>query len=653
MSLELKRESEALRQAFYELETPRDVARILEVTYDRLIYHLHKTDPQTRYKTFHIPKRSGGNREISAPATSLKIIQRKLNQVLQAAYPPRAQVHGFVYGKSILTNATQHIKKRLILKIDIQNFFPTINFGRVRGMFMAYPYSRNEGVATVLAQICCFNNSLPQGAPTSPIVSNMVCAKMDSELLGLARSCRSTYTRYADDLTFSTFQRRFPPALAKFNAANNEISIGGDLLQIIESNCFQVNPKKVRLLPAHRRQIVTGLITSKFPNVSRQYVNRIRAMLYAWGKYQLSGAEQHFHEKHDRKYRCVITRIPSFSKVVEGKIEFLGHVRGRNNPTYLKFRHQLETLAPHLGREDSNVYWFPKLPLNPYQLTLDFEEALGINLLPETDSDEIDGHLKIHTKTVSVEICSRHPRSDRKSSSQRILTRQEEEILRRTYETHVPKELTFQGEMGQIVTRYAPSVGRIVVTNALGVQKFATGFIVSKQNLMLTAAHVVDPEQLEIQFVEFEKVQVKCKILWLDMSLDVALLELEQQVNAWPLRIKRPLRMPQDRGMHCVTIGFPDEPGYVPRSVPVELYITDVTGNYILKQEILTLSRSLGSGTSGSPIINKARSLVGMVIGFGAEQSADDVDGNHKQKQKWSAAAVSCNDLAPILQRFE
>lgn len=299
------------------------------------------------------------------------------------------------------------------------------------------------------------------------------------------------------------------------------------------------------------------------------------------------------------------------------------------------------------------MYWFPKLPLNPYQLTLDFEEALGINLLPETDSDEIDGHLKIHTKTVSVEICSRHPRSDRKSSSQRILTRQEEEILRRTYETHVPKELTFQGEMGQIVTRYAPSVGRIVVTNALGVQKFATGFIVSKQNLMLTAAHVVDPEQLEIQFVEFEKVQVKCKILWLDMSLDVALLELEQQVNAWPLRIKRPLRMPQDRGMHCVTIGFPDEPGYVPRSVPVELYITDVTGNYILKQEILTLSRSLGSGTSGSPIINKARSLVGMVIGFGAEQSADDVDGNHKQKQKWSAAAVSCNDLAPILQRFE
>lgn len=112
--------------------------------------------------------------------------------------------------------------------------------------------------------------------------------------------------------------------------------------------------------------------------------------------------------------------------------------------------------------------------------------------------------------------------------------------------------------------------------------------------------------------------------------------------------------MPQDRGMHCVTIGFPDEPGYALRSVPVELSITDITGNYILKQEVLTLSRSLGSGPSGSPILSKNRSLVGMVIGFPSEQEEEEEGEKKKnrEKQKWTAAAVNCNDLEPIIRNY-
>ena len=105
--------------------------------------------------------------------------------------------------------------------------------------------------------------------------------------------------------------------------------------------------------------------------------------------------------------------------------------------------------------------------------------------------------------------------------------------------------------------------------------------------------------------------------------------------------------------MHCVTIGFPDEPGYFPHSVPLELSIRDITTNYLLKHEVLTLDKSLGSGTSGSPILNKKRSLVGMVIGFPSEEVKEE-EGmkKNKEKQKWTAAAISCNDLAPIILTY-
>jgi hypothetical protein len=443
--------------------------------------------------------------------------------------------------------------------------------------------------------------------------------------------------------------------------------VGPELRQIIEKNLFQINEKKVRLLQAHKRQMVTGLITNRFPNVTRNYMNQVRAMLHAWETYGLQGAEQHFHEKHYRKRRSPSAKIPSFAKVIQGKIEFLGHIRGRANPLYIKFLNQLHSLAPQLVKgadiklgelhKEQKGHWFHIKPLDRYQLTLDIEDSLGIRLLPDTESQEVDGYLNIYSKTVSIELCAEDKAPDATNSRKfcrRVLTPSEVEVLTNTYETHTPRDLTFQGEMAHIVTRYSPSVGKIVVRYSTGVQKFATGFLVSRRNLLLTAAHVVDPKMLTVEYVEFEKAQVGCKILYLDESLDVALLELEHEMTAWPIKIRQPLQMPKDRGMHCVTIGFPDEPGYVPRSVPVELSITDITGNYILKQEVLTLSRSLGSGTSGSPILNKNRSLVGMVIGFPSEQEEEEEGEKEKSKErhKWTAAAVSCNDLAPIIDKY-
>jgi RNA-directed DNA polymerase len=205
--LTLTASNEELRQRFLTLCTREDVAALLEIDYYRLNYHLHIAKRHRDvYTTFYVSKKSGGRRQISAPITALKIIQQKLNQVLQQVYQPKPAVHGFTLDKSIVTNAKEHSRRKYVLNVDIKDFFPSINFGRVRGLFMAWPYNLNDSVATVLAQICCYNNELPQGAPTSPIISNMICAKMDSQLQGLAKKHQCFFTRYADDITFSIHQ---------------------------------------------------------------------------------------------------------------------------------------------------------------------------------------------------------------------------------------------------------------------------------------------------------------------------------------------------------------------------------------------------------------------------------------------------------------
>lgn len=294
MSLELESNPSALRQGFYSLESPRDIAKLLQIDFGRLVYHLHKTDPKTRYREFIIPKKSGGFRTISSPATALKIIQSKTNQILQEVYPHKDQVHGFLRGKGILSNATVHTRKRLVLNIDLENFFPSINLGRVRGMLMAVPYNRPPSVATVLANICCFDNQLPQGAPTSPIISNMICAKMDSQLLRLAKKAECSYTRYADDLTFSISKESFPSNIATVLTDNEgkSLSLGNELVAVIEGNGFKINSKKVRLQRSDGRQLVTGLVTNQFPNVKREFNRQIRAMLHAWRKFGLEPSEK-------------------------------------------------------------------------------------------------------------------------------------------------------------------------------------------------------------------------------------------------------------------------------------------------------------------------------------------------------------------------
>ena len=349
-SAELTRPREELTQLFRSLRSRRDVAELLEVPYGHLIYMLYQAPERYPYRTFAIPKRSGGMRQIAAPHPSLRILQSKLNTVLQLVYPGKPPVHGFVSDRSILSNAMRHKGKRFVLNIDLEDFFPSINFGRVRGMFMAQPYRLEEAAATTLAQICCHDNQLPQGAPTSPMVANMLCAKLDSQLQRLARDHKCAYTRYADDLTFSTTVSRFPEQLAACERGwvGPALALGDDLLSLIESNGFRVNTRKQRLQYRTWRQEVTGLTVNRFPNVRRRFIRQIRAMLHAWEKYGLEAAQQEFDGLYDRRCRRPDGEGPSFGRVVRGKLDFVRMVRGEGDLTYRKLANKLHRLDPSL-----------------------------------------------------------------------------------------------------------------------------------------------------------------------------------------------------------------------------------------------------------------------------------------------------------------
>jgi RNA-directed DNA polymerase len=352
MSMSLAGSPEDLRESFYGLRERSDIARALELTTAQLNFHLYVLPDEKKYKCFFVPKRGGGTRVIFAPASPLKIIQRKLKQLLESVYQPKPVTHGFVSDRNIVSNARLHKKRNYVLNIDLEDFFPTIHFGRVRGMFMGKPYLLNDEVATILAQISCYAGALPQGAPTSPIISNMICAQLDSNLKHLANEHQCSYSRYADDITFSTNRSSFPVALAHMSVIG-QVELGYELSVAIERNGFKINSAKSRLQPRRQRQEVTGLTVNKYPNIRRRYVKQVRAILHAWRKYGLESTAQRYFENYSgQKYFRFKSHPPAFQKVILGKIQFIGMVKGKNNPVYVELLTNFRRLAPEYVKLD-------------------------------------------------------------------------------------------------------------------------------------------------------------------------------------------------------------------------------------------------------------------------------------------------------------
>jgi retron-type reverse transcriptase len=311
---------ELARRELPLLATPADLATALGLTIKRLRWLAYHADAPTRphYVYFEVPKRTGGTRLLSAPHDDLKKAQRWILENVLEKLPVTPAAHGFVRDRSVVSNALPHVGRDVVVNCDLKDFFPTITFPRARGVFQAIGYS--PAVATVLALLCTEAprsrvemegraywvavgpRALPQGAPTSPALSNQVARKLDQRLHGVCEKLGWTYTRYADDMTFSAGagkREQIPWLLARVR-------------HIAQDEGFALNPKKSRVQRAARRQEVTGVVVNAKPSLAREELRRLRAILH--------GAKTTGLAAQNREGR------PDFEAWLRGKIAYVAMV---------------------------------------------------------------------------------------------------------------------------------------------------------------------------------------------------------------------------------------------------------------------------------------------------------------------------------------
>ena len=263
------------------------------------------------YVEFTIPKASGGSRTISAPRLPLKKLQRRILDEILAKLPVHAASHGFVRGRSVVSNAKPHLGAALVLKMDLRDFFPTIHFRRVVGLFQGIGYAAD--VAQILAGLCTHRGKLadgyvlwpgvlPQGAPTSPAIANLLCRRLDARLSGLAKQAGGVYTRYADDLTFSF-------------AAVPDKGIGRFAWwvdQICQQEGFVENSAKRRVLQRHNQQRITGIVVNSALHIPRSARHTFRALLH---NVRLDGLAAHARGRKD--FRAYLLGFASYVRMVQ------------------------------------------------------------------------------------------------------------------------------------------------------------------------------------------------------------------------------------------------------------------------------------------------------------------------------------------------
>jgi retron-type reverse transcriptase len=302
------------------LSTPKDVANALGITIGQLRWLSFHSDAaeKVHYVSFTIAKRSGGTRRLSAPHKKLAQVQQWILRNVLDRLKTEAPAHGFIKGHSTVSNALPHVRRDVVINLDLENFFPTISFNRVRGVFASLGYS--PAVSTIFALLCTeapretvtYDKKpyhvalgprvLPQGACTSPGLSNQIARRLDRRLLGLGSKMGWTYTRYADDLTLSADSGKrgeLPVLISKVR-------------EIIEDEGFKVNANKGRVQRKSSRQTVTGVVVNDRPAVARDEVRRLRAILH---QAMFTGLEAQNRDK-----------LPHFERWIEGKIAYVSMV---------------------------------------------------------------------------------------------------------------------------------------------------------------------------------------------------------------------------------------------------------------------------------------------------------------------------------------
>lgn len=287
------------------LSDAADLAKALGISLSRLRWlSFHRRGATlVHYHRYGIPKKSGGIRAISAPKPALADCQRWIFEHIIGRLPVTEYAHGFVEGRSCVSNARAHVGRKVLLNLDLKEFFPSIRFSRVRGLYKAFGYSGM--VATLLALLCTEpprvagaiagdprqrvfhvalgERSLPQGACTSPAITNLICKRLDHRLAGLARRFGFNFTRYADDLSFSGDERGAVGRLL------------GAVRHVLKSEGFVEHPEKTQIMGSGRRQEVTGLTVNQAVGLAREDKRRLRAMLHNAARYGLASQNRDGH----------------------------------------------------------------------------------------------------------------------------------------------------------------------------------------------------------------------------------------------------------------------------------------------------------------------------------------------------------------------
>lgn len=352
---------------WYSMESKQDLLRLLNLANQgiygdksksyslrQLAYHTHSKFNKKRYSSFKIPKKKKGEfRTIDAPNPTLKGMQRALNYALQLIYTPNLAAMGFAQGKSIVTGAQVHVGQNFVYNIDLKNFFPSITSGRVYARMLSRPFSCSKEVASLIADLCCYENNfgkvLPQGAPTSPTLTNIICDRLDVKLSHLAKAYGLYYTRYADDITFSGMTNMF----------TEDGNFCKSMRNIIENEeHFRINPEKTRLCHRGIRQEVTGITVNDKPNVTQEYVKQLRSMLHNWESKGYDEAQSIFIDIYNRtntKHHAS-KGVHHIENIIAGKLLYLKMVKGDNDATYKSLYGRFDKLlSSKFGKGQENV----------------------------------------------------------------------------------------------------------------------------------------------------------------------------------------------------------------------------------------------------------------------------------------------------------
>lgn len=335
-----------------------DLAKLLGYSPASLAYILYKIPDSAKYHTFEVPKKNSEKRVIHAPIDELKKLQQHLSNLLHSCIEEienkkieekgdfnaqdaqriklkRTLSHGFTRDRSIHSNALVHKNKRYVLNFDLEDFFPSINFGRIMGFFINNrDYQLNKNIAVIIAQIACHEKALPQGSPCSPIISNLIAHILDIRLVQIARKYKCTYSRYADDITFSTNKKEFPSKIAFYDGPS--LQLHKTVISEVKRCGFVINPSKTRLNFRDTRQTVTGLVVNNKVNVRSEYYRQARAM-----------AHNFFH---DREYHVAseLSPVDIFDEP-QSETDENGHHRLEG---ILQHIHHTRDLSDHRDRRD-------------------------------------------------------------------------------------------------------------------------------------------------------------------------------------------------------------------------------------------------------------------------------------------------------------